>query len=101
MYVAYSSASTPREGTTNLHVDISDAVNLLIYTADVKDRSENDAKKMTSLITSCGCPQSQVERFKRGEVPGALWHIFKPSDADEIRNFFLKVIFYYYEYAII
>ncbi len=31
MYVAYGSALHPKEGTTNLHLDISDAVNLMVY----------------------------------------------------------------------
>ena len=31
MYVAYGSALHPKEGTTNLHLDISDAVNVMVY----------------------------------------------------------------------
>jgi lysine-specific demethylase 3 len=31
IYIAYSSIDTLKDGTTNLHVDISDAVNLLIH----------------------------------------------------------------------
>lgn len=31
LYIAYSSAKTPAAGTTNLHVDISDAINVMLY----------------------------------------------------------------------
>ena len=37
MYNAYGSAATPRAGTTNLHLDISDAVNLLLYVGIPED----------------------------------------------------------------
>lgn len=99
--MAYSSANTPKEGTTNLHVDISDAVNLLIYAASSKEESDSQKdekpttrvidKTMLSLLEKSGCSSDQVERFKSGEIPGALWHIFKPKDADEIRSFLVKV----------
>lgn len=87
--MAYSSARTPKEGTTNLHVDISDAVNLLIYAAELK--TSEKLKEMLALVEKCGCPGEQIERMKNGETPGALWHLFKPRDADEIRSFLVKV----------
>ena len=31
MYNAYGSAMCPRVGSTNLHLDVSDAVNLIMY----------------------------------------------------------------------
>ena len=31
LYIAYSSADTPKAGTTNLHIDISDAFNIIMY----------------------------------------------------------------------
>jgi lysine-specific demethylase 3 len=31
MYTAYGSANQPSKGTTNLHLDISDAVNVMVY----------------------------------------------------------------------
>lgn len=31
MYNAYGSSHFPKEGTTNLHLDISDAVNVMVY----------------------------------------------------------------------
>ena len=86
--MAYSSAKTPKDGTTNLHVDISDAVNLLIYATAIK---KEESKKMLTAIEKSGCSAEQMERYHKGEIPGALWHIFRPQDADEIRSFLVKV----------
>ena len=37
MYNAYGSALYPREGTTNLHLDVSDAVNTMVCVAIPRD----------------------------------------------------------------
>jgi len=47
LYIAYSSAETPKAGTTNLHVDISDAVNVLLYVGfdqNIKNKPTQDEK---------------------------------------------------------
>ena len=41
MYNAYGSSGTPRSGSTNLHLDISDAVNLMIYVGIPLDDRHN------------------------------------------------------------
>lgn len=41
MYHAYGSALHPNKGTTNLHLDISDAVNVMVYVGIPKD-ADND-----------------------------------------------------------
>lgn len=53
LYIAYSSADTYKQGTTNLHIDISDAVNLMIYVGDtfnstVPSSSQNSTDTQTS-----------------------------------------------------
>ena len=43
LYNAYGSAKTPQSGSTNLHLDMADAVNLMLYVGipvDDKDNSE-------------------------------------------------------------
>ena len=40
MYNAYGSALAPRTGSTNLHLDISDAVNLMVYVGIPRDEAE-------------------------------------------------------------
>lgn len=98
LYVAYSSASTPQDGTTNLHVDISDAVNLMIYASPIQPTSTSkksskkvDESNVLELLKKSNCSKDQINRYLKGEIPGALWHIFKPEDADKIRTFFAVV----------
>lgn len=104
LYIAYSSAETPKEGTTNLHVDISDAVNLVMYVGDtLKHNQENGNREqdeqskpnvdehLLKVIKNSDCGEAQLKRFLSGEKPGALWHLFRPEDADKIRTFLLLV----------
>lgn len=50
MYNAYGSAITPHAGTTNLHLDISDAVNLLLYVGILDDDKNNEESSMLLLL---------------------------------------------------
>lgn len=119
MYIAYSSADTPKDGTTSLHIDISDAVNIMMYVggeafvssdkpqadknnmnnnkkqeihkrnnSDEIDKKLNINTEIYKILKSTKCDKSQLQRFLNGEKPGALWHIFKPEDADKIRTYF-------------
>lgn len=91
LYIAYSSAETPREATTNLHVDISDAVNLMVFVSESNNNLETNIlseKKMLKILKDSNCSQEQIDRYLiNKEQPGALWHIFKPNDADNIRTY--------------
>ena len=102
MYIAYSSAKIKKEGTTNLHVDISDAFNLMIHvSSDLKCEANEKIDPVTvsllkssqlyKLLKSSKCDDEQVNRFLNGELPGALWHLFHPKDADTIRTFLVAV----------
>lgn len=86
LYIAYSSAETSKEGTTNLHVDISDAVNLMVYVSD-SEKNDSLEKEILKVLKDSNCSQEQIDRYLKREKPGALWHIFKPSDADNIRTY--------------
>jgi len=44
MYNAYGSALSPQTGSTNLHLDISDAVNLMVYVGIPWDEEEKQVK---------------------------------------------------------
>lgn len=50
MYNAYGSALYPRIGTTNLHLDISDAVNLMVYVGIPGDDESEQEKGMNDVI---------------------------------------------------
>ncbi|CAH0391977.1 unnamed protein product [Bemisia tabaci] len=93
MYIAYGSAKCFSRGTTNLHLDVSDAVNVLVYVGLPKD-SENDdhIKEAFRAIDEGGCDIITRRRVREaGEVPGALWHIYAARDADKIRDLLNKV----------
>lgn len=89
MYIAYGSANCLHKGTTNLHLDVSDAVNVMVYVGTPKNENDaqieiNDARR---IIAEAGC-----EKQENGNgSPGALWHIFRPCDAKKIREFLNKV----------
>ncbi|XP_050534930.1 lysine-specific demethylase 3A [Daktulosphaira vitifoliae] len=98
MYTAYGNAGTKYKllGTTNLHLDISDAVNVMVYVAITKNCKEFDynwhVKEALQVIEEAGCDILTKKRvYEQGEIPGALWHIYHASDADCIRDFLNKV----------
>ena len=96
MYNAYGSALHPSKGTTNLHLDISDAVNIMVYVGIPQDSSsiDNDAyiKEAFRAIDEAGCDILTRRRVRdKQELPGALWHIYAPRDADKIRDLLNKV----------
>ncbi|XP_014488908.1 PREDICTED: probable JmjC domain-containing histone demethylation protein 2C isoform X3 [Dinoponera quadriceps] len=88
MYNAYGSALHPNKGTTNLHLDISDAVNVMVYVGIPKDAdSDEHIKEALRAIDEAGCDILTRRRVRdRGEAPGALWHIYAARDADKIRD---------------
>jgi len=45
MYIAYGSGKHLDKGTTNLHLDISDAVNVLVHVGEVKDEDTTEHEK--------------------------------------------------------
>lgn len=93
MYNAYGSAMDPSKGTTNLHLDISDAVNVMVYVGIPKDGDrEENIKEAFRAIDEAGCDILTRRRVRdKGELPGALWHIYLARDADKIRDLLNKV----------
>ncbi|XP_045460548.1 lysine-specific demethylase 3A-like isoform X3 [Harmonia axyridis] len=94
MYNAYGSALHPSKGTTNLHLDISDAVNVMVYVGIPKDGdSDEHIKEAFRAIDEAGCDILTRRRVRdKGELPGALWHIYNAKDADKIRDLLNKVV---------
>jgi lysine-specific demethylase 3 len=88
------SAAFPKEGTTNLHIDVSDAVNLMLYVGVPNDdhRSIDHEAAALKAIDEAGCDLITKRRVREiHEKPGALWHIFDARDADKIRDLLNKV----------
>lgn len=100
MYTAYGNADPKhiKLGTTNLHLDMSDAVNVMVYVAITKNCEDFDYEwyqnKALEIIEEAGCDDLTKRRYyEDGEIPGALWHIYHASDADSIRDMLIKVSF--------
>lgn len=98
MYNAYGLARYPSAGTTNLHLDISDAVNVMVhvgipYGGHKEDESYECLKEETIKAIEDCCKDDQTLRRIReeDETPGALWHIFRVDDAPKIRIFLNKL----------
>ncbi|XP_024888225.1 probable JmjC domain-containing histone demethylation protein 2C isoform X3 [Temnothorax curvispinosus] len=91
MYNAYGSALYSNKGTTNLHLDISDAVNVMVYVGMPKDVNNEESLKARTeamrAIDEAGCDILTRRRARdEKEKPGALWHIYAARDADKIRD---------------
>ncbi|XP_075144805.1 lysine demethylase 3 [Haematobia irritans] len=93
MYNAYGSAFHPDKGTTNLHLDISDAVNIMVYVGIPEDSdSKSQISASHKAIAMGGCEFLTRARVQnKNVVPGALWHIFPARDADKIRDLLNRV----------
>lgn len=95
MYSAYGSPMFPERGTTNLHLDMSDAINVMIYVSGAtafRSGSEEAREAIESILNECHVDEEMKKQIiDEKRVPGALWHIFKPCDADTIRKFLDKL----------
>ncbi|XP_071828267.1 uncharacterized protein [Apostichopus japonicus] len=98
MYNAYGLARYPCAGTTNLHLDISDAVNVMVHVG-IPHGGQKEDDKAEALISEaveavqqrCKDEQTRQRLIEDKETPGALWHIFRARDAPRIRSFLNKL----------
>ncbi|XP_053694550.1 uncharacterized protein LOC128742270 [Sabethes cyaneus] len=93
MYSAYGSALHPSKGTTNLHLDVSDAVNVMVHVSVPSDVDENKyIQKVYDAIQREECDIFTCQRVReKNDLPGALWHIYHAQDADKIRSLLNKI----------
>ncbi|XP_067455149.1 lysine-specific demethylase 3B isoform X2 [Thunnus thynnus] len=101
MYNAYglTSSEDRKVGTTNLHLDVSDAVNVMVYVGipqgDGDQEQEADISGRKEVMTTIeeGDVDEMTKRrvYEGKEKPGALWHIYAAKDAEKIRELLRKV----------
>ncbi|XP_005992452.1 lysine-specific demethylase 3B isoform X2 [Latimeria chalumnae] len=101
MYNAYGliSADDRKVGTTNLHLDVSDAVNVMVYVGipEGDGLQEEEAvfignREVLKTIEEGDADEMTKRRIHEGkEKPGALWHIYAAKDAEKIRELLRKV----------
>lgn len=84
MYTAYGGAG----GTTNLHLDVSDAVNVMVHASAPADAPER-AREAARAAEEAGVDVLSRRRA-RVKPPAALWHIYAAKDADKIRDFLVR-----------
>ncbi|KAF4016385.1 hypothetical protein G4228_008383 [Cervus hanglu yarkandensis] len=92
MYNAYG-LITPEDrkyGTTNLHLDVSDAANVMVYVGIPKGQCDQE-EEVLKTIQDGDSDELTIKRFIEGkEKPGALWHIYAAKDTEKIREFLKK-----------
>ncbi|KAJ7398780.1 putative JmjC domain-containing histone demethylation protein 2C isoform X3 [Pitangus sulphuratus] len=91
---AYGVAATKDHdiGTTNLHIEVSDIVNILVYVGIAKGNGVLSKSGVLKKLEEEDLDDLLRKRLKdSSELPGALWHIYAGKDADKIREFLQKI----------
>ncbi|XP_049998601.1 probable JmjC domain-containing histone demethylation protein 2C isoform X2 [Alexandromys fortis] len=79
-------------GTTNLHVEASDVVNILVYVGVAKGNGVLSKAGILKKFEEEELDDVLRKRLKdSSELPGALWHIYAGKDLDTIREFLQKI----------
>ncbi|XP_023594955.1 probable JmjC domain-containing histone demethylation protein 2C isoform X2 [Trichechus manatus latirostris] len=79
-------------GTTNLHIEVSDVVNILVYVGIAKGNGVLSKAGILKKFEEEDLDDILRKRLKdSSEIPGALWHIYAGKDVDKIREFLQKV----------
>ncbi|XP_065185344.1 uncharacterized protein LOC135815918 [Sycon ciliatum] len=90
MYIAYGTA-VMECSTTNLHLDVSDAVNVLVHatlpSANTPEGVDYLLKDRRNIDQVVGRQYPEIKKRCQSRVPGALWHIYSAADAETIRDF--------------
>nr|XP_019958141.1 PREDICTED: lysine-specific demethylase 3B isoform X2 [Paralichthys olivaceus] len=93
MYNAYGliSSEDRKVGTTNLHLDVSDAVNVMVYVGIPQGDADQEQEVMTTIEEGDVDDMTKRRVYEGKEKPGALWHIYAAKDAEKIRELLRKV----------
>lgn len=79
-------------GTSNLHVEISDTMSILVYVGVAKGNSAPSKAGVLKLLEGEVLDESVKKRLRDpNETPGALWHIYMSKDMQKIQEFLQKV----------
>ncbi|KAM5142381.1 putative JmjC domain-containing histone demethylation protein 2C isoform 2-T2 [Mantella aurantiaca] len=78
-------------GTTNLHIEVSDMVNILVYVGAVRGNASATKSVVLKKFEEEDMDENVRKRLKdASELPGSLWHVYETKDADKIRDFLHK-----------
>lgn len=78
----------------NLTSESCDTLSLLAHAEVPRDLNRDSFRTdVIKLMESSGCDPSSCQRVKDAkELPGILWHVFHPSDADKIKDLLHKIV---------
>ncbi|XP_033829400.1 lysine-specific demethylase 3B isoform X2 [Periophthalmus magnuspinnatus] len=93
MYNAYGLTATEdrKVGTTNLHLDVSDAVNVMVYVGIPQGDKESEQEVIATIEEGDVDEMTKRRVYEGKDKPGALWHIYAAKDAEKIRELLRKV----------
>ncbi|KAK2843350.1 hypothetical protein Q7C36_011565 [Tachysurus vachellii] len=75
-------------GTSNLHVEISDTMSILVYVGVAKGNGALSKSGLLKLLEKQDLDESANKRLRDPtETPGALWHIYLSKDLHKIQEF--------------
>ncbi|XP_041124944.1 probable JmjC domain-containing histone demethylation protein 2C isoform X2 [Polyodon spathula] len=78
-------------GTANLHLEVSDIVNVLVYVGVAKGNGVLSKTGVLKRLEEEDLDENMKKRLKDStETPGALWHIYGNKDAEKIKDFLQK-----------
>ncbi|KAG5672190.1 hypothetical protein PVAND_002340 [Polypedilum vanderplanki] len=93
IYSAYGNfeKTTVMRASTNLHLDISDAVNILAHVSRPEDyklaNKQYDKEEISKVLEQLGCDEADLQTFMTSnKLPGALWLMFHSTDVNKLRN---------------
>lgn len=96
MYSAYSQTHPSTQGSTNLHLDVSDAVNVMVHVSKPIDAhlapQQYSINSIREALEEADADEIDKKNLASGtKLPGAIWHIFPADKADDIRKLLQKV----------
>lgn len=96
MYSAYCQSHPSKQGSTNLHLDVSDAINILVHVSRPTDShlapKQYSIEAMKRALDEAGADEIDKRNLNSGDkLPGAIWHIYPAHQADEMRKVLHKV----------
>lgn len=96
MYSAYSQMHPSKRGSTNLHLDVSDAINVMVYVSKPKDAhlapDQYSIPSTLLALDQAGADEiDKTQLLAEKRLPGAIWHIFPADQADDIRKILHQV----------
>lgn len=96
MYSAYCQLHPTKQGSTNLHLDVSDAINILVHVSQPSDHhlspKQYSVETMKQVLDEAGADEADKRNvLSRTRLPGAVWHIYPAHQADDMRKILYDV----------